>query len=72
MKPLNVRFPDKQKLTISDLSEVIEINTSTIARAALQIGLEQIEAAANKNPYSAATLCMNKAAEAIKPMGDWE
>ena len=69
MKPLNVRFPDKQKLTINDLSEVLDINTSTIARAALQIGLEHIEAAANKNPYSAATLCMTKATEAIKPEG---
>ena len=66
MTPLNVRFPDKQKLQITDLSDVIDINTSTIARAALQIGLEQIREAASKDTGKASNVCMIKALEAMQ------
>ena len=66
MKPLTVRFPDKQKLQINDLSEVIGVNTSSIARAALQIGLEQIREAASNCPGKASNVCMIKALEAMQ------
>ena len=66
MKPLNVRFPDKQKLQISDLSEAIDINTSLIARAALQIGLNKIREEACKDPGKAHLLCMIREHEAMQ------
>ena len=66
MEKLNVRFPDKQKLQIEDLSEVIDHNTSTIARAAMQLGLEVLREKASKDTYSAKTTCMLKALEAMQ------
>ncbi len=66
MKPLAVRFSDKQKLRISDVSEVLGSNTSAISRAAMQIGLEAITEAASKSSEEASALIMRKAIDAMQ------
>jgi len=42
MKMLNVRFSETQKLKIDDASEVVGIDFSKIARAAMRLGMNQI------------------------------
>jgi len=46
MKMLNVRFSEAQKLKIDDASEVVDIDFSKIARAAMRLGMNQILALA--------------------------
>ena len=49
MKKLNVRFPDAVKLKINDLSDVVEVSDSVIARAAVTIGLQLLVTMAAKD-----------------------
>jgi len=39
---LNVRFSEAQKLKIDDVSEVVGIDFSKVARAAMRLGMMQI------------------------------
>jgi len=39
---LNVRFSDAQKLKLDDLSDVVGLDVSKVARAALKLGINQI------------------------------
>lgn len=56
MKPLNVRFPDKQLLQIGDLMECLGINQTDVSRAALALGLQQIKELSARNVESAVEL----------------
>jgi hypothetical protein len=49
MKMLNVRFSETQKLKIDDLSGVVNIKSSMVARAAMKIGMELLVATASKD-----------------------
>ena len=42
MKMLNVRFSEVQKLKIDDVAEVVDIDFSKVARAAMRLGMQQI------------------------------
>lgn len=42
MKMLNVRFSEAQKLKLDDLSDVVDLDVSKVARAALKLGINQI------------------------------
>jgi len=46
MKVLNVRFSDTQQLKIKDVSIVVDMDSSKVARAAMKLGLTQITALA--------------------------
>ena len=46
MKVLNVRFSDTQQLKIKDVSIVVDMHSSKVARAAMKLGLAQITALA--------------------------
>ena len=49
MKVLNVRFSDSQHLKLDDLSTLLGMTNSDVARAALYIGLNEILAIAGKD-----------------------
>lgn len=49
MKTLGVKFSDKTDLQLKDISTAVGMSQSQIARAAMQIGLQQIKSAAAKN-----------------------
>lgn len=49
MKQLNVRFSDTQALKVSDISELLNMSSSDVARAAMYIGLNEIMALASKD-----------------------
>ena len=49
MKQLNVRFSDTQALKVDDISKLLNMSNSDIARAALYIGLNEINAIASKD-----------------------
>ena len=49
MKQLNIRFADAQRLRLSDVSGLLKMSESEIARAALYIGLNEIVSMANKD-----------------------
>ena len=42
MKVLNVRFSEAQKLKIEDTAEVVKLDFSKVARAAMLLGMQQI------------------------------
>lgn len=63
MKPLNVRFPDKQVLQISDLMDCLGMNQTDVSRAALALGLQQIREIAARSNKSAVELV---AVEAVR------
>ena len=42
MDKLNVKFSDTQKLKIKDVSTVVGIDSSKVARAAMRLGIEQL------------------------------
>jgi len=44
MKTLSVRFSDAQQLKIKDISSVVGVDYSKLARAAMRLGLNQIQA----------------------------
>lgn len=58
MNKLDVLFPEKQKLKISDSANCLGVNKSIIARAALAIGLQKIEALSSRDISEAQSLCM--------------
>jgi hypothetical protein len=49
MKVLNVRFSDTQQLKIKDVSGVVDMDYSKVARAAMKLGLNQIQALASRD-----------------------
>ena len=49
MKTLSVRFSDTQQLKIKDVSGVVDIDYSKVARAAMKLGLTQISALAARD-----------------------
>lgn len=48
MKQLNIRFGDAQRLRLNDVSGLLKMSESEIARAALYIGLNEIISMAGK------------------------
>lgn len=58
MKKLNVVFPEKQILSISDMSDAIDTNSSIIARAALALGINQLKELAARSPEKAKELAI--------------
>ena len=58
MRTLNVRFSDTQQLKIKDISTVVDIDYSKVARAALKLGLTQIEALASRDIDKAVDLVL--------------
>ena len=56
MKPLNVRFPEKQLLQIGDLMDCLGINQTDVSRAAMALGLQQIKELAARDNDSAVEL----------------
>ena len=49
MKVLNVRFSETQQLKIKDVSSVVDMDYSKVARAAMKLGLVQIQALASRD-----------------------
>ena len=49
MKQLNVRFSETQRLKLSDISGVLNMIDSDVARAALFIGLNEIASMTSKD-----------------------
>lgn len=58
MKILPVKFSDTQVLKIKDLVEVVDIDTSKIARAAMRLGIAQIQALAARDIEKAKDLVL--------------
>ena len=58
MNKLNVRFGDTQKLKIDDVSEVLGIDNSKVARAALRLGINQLLALASRDVDKAIDLAL--------------
>lgn len=56
MKPLKVRFPETQHLSLSDLNDVVMCGNSSIARAAFELGMNQLKELASRSPESAKEL----------------
>ena len=56
MKMLPVKFGDTQMLSIKDMVDVLGIDNSKVARAALRLGLEQIKALASRDTEKAKDL----------------
>jgi hypothetical protein len=49
MKVLPVKFSDTQTLKIKDVVEVVGTDASKVARAAMRLGLNQIQAMASRD-----------------------
>ena len=49
MKSLGAKFSDTQLLKLKDVSSVVGIDGSKLARAALRLGLQQIQALASRD-----------------------
>jgi len=58
MKMLPVKFSDTQTLKIKDLVSVVGIDNSKIARAAMRLGLIQIQALASRDLEKAKDLVL--------------
>lgn len=58
MKSLGAKFSDAQVLKIKDMKEVTGIDSSKISRAALRLGLMQIQALAAKDVDKAIDLVL--------------
>jgi len=58
MKTLSVRFGDAQQLKIKDVSSVVGIDYSKVARAAMKLGLAQIQAIAARDIDKAVDLVL--------------
>lgn len=56
MKKLEILFTSKQHLNIDDLMTVLGSNKSQLARAAMELGLNQIKELAARNTESAQEL----------------
>lgn len=53
MKKLNIRFSETQRLKISDIGTTLDLNSSDIARVAMELGLMQIQEIASRDIKSA-------------------
>jgi hypothetical protein len=60
MEKLNVRFPDTTKLKINDISDALGLFDSAVARAALMIGLEKIQALGSRDKQEAINLVISQ------------
>jgi hypothetical protein len=49
MKTLGVKFSDTQILKIKDIAEIVGIDASKLSRAAMKLGLVQIQALAARD-----------------------
>ena len=58
MKALPVKFSDTQSLKLKDMVEAVGLDNSKIARAALQLGLVQIQALAARDTEKARELVL--------------
>jgi len=58
MKMLPVKFSDTQALKIKDVVEIVGIDTSKVARAALRLGLMQIQSLAARDVEKAIDLVL--------------
>ena len=58
MKVLNVRFSETQQLKIKDVSDVVDTDYSKVARAAMKLGLAQIQAMAARDVDKAIDLVL--------------
>ena len=58
MKTLGVKFGDTQILRLKDLSEVVGIDNSKVARAALRLGINQILALSSRDLDKAVDLVL--------------
>lgn len=58
MKVLNVRFSDTQQLKIKDVAGVVEVDYSKVARAAMKLGLTQIQSLAARDIEKAVDLVL--------------
>ncbi len=58
MKVLNVRFSETQQLKIKDVAGVVDLDYSKIARAAMKLGLNQIQAMASRDIDKAVDLVL--------------
>jgi hypothetical protein len=58
MKKLNVRFGDTQELRLKDTSEVLNLDVSKVARAAMLLGINQLLALASRDVAKAVDLAL--------------
>ena len=58
MKKLNVRFGETQELKVKDAADVLGIDTSKLARAALRLGIDQLLALASRDVDKAIDLAL--------------
>ncbi len=58
MKMLPVKFSDTQALKIKDMVEVVGIDNSKVARAAMRLGMMQIESLAARDVEKARDLVL--------------
>ncbi len=58
MKMLPVKFSDTQALKIKDLVSVVGIDNSKVARAAMRLGIQQIQALAARDLEKAIDLVL--------------
>jgi len=58
MKVLNVRFSETQQLKIKDVAGAVDLDYSKIARAAMKLGLNQIQAMASRDIDKAVDLVL--------------
>ena len=58
MKALPVKFSNTQSSKLKDMVEVVGLDNSKIARAALQLGLVQIQALADRDAEKARELVL--------------
>lgn len=58
MKTLGVKFSEAQSLEIKHTAEIVNVLTSKVARAAMRLGLMQIDNMANKDVKKALDLVL--------------
>lgn len=58
MKTLGVKFSDVQILKIKDVVDVVGVDASKVSRAAMKLGLAQIEALASRDLDKAVDLVL--------------
>lgn len=58
MKKLNVRFGETQELKLKDTSEVLKLDVSKVARAAMLLGINQLLALASRDVDKAIDLAL--------------
>jgi hypothetical protein len=58
MNKLNVRFGDTQSIKLKDTSEVLNLDVSKVARAAMLLGINQLLALASRDLDKAKDLAL--------------